>query len=144
MSRRLFAILLLFLTSAAVGADPVPTYVRFPLSFNWEGMRCRIPNGEVTPDKRYVLVHAFLSSEKPVEAVGWQNLVSIVNKQGEVRGPTPDCGVDSGNGLVITMGQFPLKAGREVQMLLIFTIHEDELPVRLELGDGTRTVLVER
>ncbi|CAN0138627.1 unnamed protein product, partial [Phaeothamnion confervicola] len=118
--------------------------VRFPLAFNWEGMRCRIPNGEVTPDKRYVLVHAFLSSEKPVEAVAWQNLVSIVNKQGEVRGPTPDCGVDSGNGLVITMGQFPLKAGREVQMLLIFTIHEDELPVRLELGDGTRTVLVER
>ena len=125
-------------------ATPVAADLRFPLDFRWEGMRCRVPNGEITPDQRTVLVHAFLSCPQAVKAVPWQNLFTLVNCRGEELRPSGDCGVDSGTGLAITTGSFPLAGGREVRLLIYFSIHPDELPVRLLLPDGSRTVIVER
>jgi hypothetical protein len=129
---------LLGLAPTFAGTPPVTRH--FPLNFRWEGIDVRVPNGEITPDQRTILVHAFLTSPQSVNSVSWQTLFTLVNRKGEELRPSSDCGVDSGNGMVITMGSFPLPAEREVRLLIYFPIHADELPVHLRLPDDSETV----
>lgn len=125
-------------------AQDTPRVVKTPYTFRVEDLEIRVPNLEVTRDQRYVLVHAFvrsLSGKK--QRVAWQGFFTVLTAQGESLRPSPDCGVDSGTGLHITMGEFEVDR-KPSRMLVYFPLARGELPVRLEFPDGAVTAPTSR
>ena len=140
--------LLLFLLalSGPARADtpsPTPTpppAARFPYTYTEDGVEIRVPNLEVTPDRRNVLVHAYLTNNNAQpSSIYWQHYFTVINSKGESVRPASDCGEDFGNGLVHTMGIFSIPAGKKVRVMIYFPIEPDEVPIRLQFSDGAIT-----
>lgn len=114
------------------------TFARFPVTLDDDpDMFIRVNNAEATREHRNLLVHAFLKPRpnKKVTAVEWQNLFSLVNAAGEELRPSGDCGVDTGTGMHITMGNFPLAERGETRIMVYFNLGPADFPVRLKLRD---------
>lgn len=118
--------------------------VKTPYTFTVGSIEVKCQNMEVTRDKRYALVHAFarsLSGKK--ERASWQGWFTLITAKGEELRCSPDCGVDSGTGQHITMGEFEVER-KPSKLLIYFNLASGELPVRLLFGDGAVTAPTSR
>jgi len=133
--------LILCLTLAVCAQERV---VKTPYTFKAGAIEVKCQNMEVTRDKRYALVHAYarsLSGKK--ERCSWQDWFTVVTAKGEELRCSPDCGVDSGTGQHITMGEFEVDK-KPSRLLIYFNLAEGELPVRLRFEDGAVTAPASR
>ncbi len=128
--------LILLLTACCFAQDKV---VKTPYTFNVGPLEVKCQNMEVTRDKRYALVHAFVrSTSGKKERCSWQGWFTVVTAKGEELRCSPDCGVDSGTGQHITMGEFEVDR-KPSRLLIYFNLAPDETPVRLKFEDGAVT-----
>lgn len=100
-----------------------------PTSWTEQGVEITLINPERTPDRRYVLVHLKLQAQLDVGAFSWQGLCQVRNRAGELLPQAGDCGVD----MRITTGQFALKKGKRVALLLYYFARPEDFPVQVEI-----------
>ena len=103
----------------------------FPYGWEEQGVKITLINPEVTPDKRYVLVHLRLQPTMDVAAFRWQNLVQVINKDGQAVPQANDCGADEH----ITMGEFLLHKGRKTSLMLYYLSQPSDFPVQIQVND---------
>lgn len=103
----------------------------FPHTWEEQGVKVTLVNPEVTPDRRYVLVHLRLQPTIDVAYFRWQSLVRVVNRAGETVPQANDCGVDH----KLTLGDFPLRKGRRTEVLMYYLAQPSDFPVQIWVGD---------
>jgi hypothetical protein len=103
----------------------------FPYSWEEQGVKITLVHPEVTRDKRYVLVHLRVQASMDVAAFRWQNLVQVINREGQSVSQANDCGVDRR----ITMGQFLLRKGQKSEVLLYYLSQPADFPVQIMVGE---------
>jgi hypothetical protein len=144
---RSFKLLVFFWVLLLVGvALAEPKTATFPWSFKRDGLKFRVSNTEVTSTNANVLVHLFVlrETDKAAKELSWQSLFELETKSGQLLSCSSDCGVDSGNGLQISMGPVPLRDRWETRFMIYFNVNAADFPVRLHLPDDTLTAWIPR
>ena len=135
-------LLFVFLLTGAGWAEPKPA--SFPWTFKRDGLKFRVSNVEVTSTNANVLVHLFVlrDTDKAPKELSWQSLFELETKSGQLLSCSSDCGVDSGNGLQISMGTVPLRDRWETRFMIYFNVNAADFPVRVHLPDETLTTWI--
>lgn len=117
---------------------------KYPLEIEFEGVKVQILNWEFAQKKRMLIVHAALKSQSRDEVYfPWQELFTMETADERRFRPNYDALVDrNGAGLTRTVGDFPLAAGRKARLSVLFLLGEKDLPARLLLPDGRRSILI--
>lgn len=115
------------------------------LTFTHDQVEVQLLNWELTRDKQTLLVHAKLKS---VSRSGlyfyWKDLFRAESASGSSKGSNFDALVDrNGAGLTRTVAEFQLAPRERARITIPFLLNEDDLPLRLVLPDGRRSVLIE-
>lgn len=105
--------------------------LKFPYTWEEQGVRCTFINPEYTRDKHYVIAHLTLRPSVPVAAFRWQGLVRVVNVRGEAVPQAGDCKFDQS----ITTGMPPLAKDKTIPLLMYWLAQPDDFPVQIYVGD---------
>lgn len=105
--------------------------LKFPYTWEEQGVRCTFLNPEYTRDKRYVIAHLSLRPTVDVAAFEWQGLITVKNKLGESVPQAGDCKFDQS----ITTGPPPLQKGKTVPVLMYWLAQPGDFPVQVYVGD---------
>lgn len=110
----------------------------YPLTLEFQQTRVEILNWELTRDKKWLLVHAKLTSlsSAPLR-FPWRDLITLEGADGSSYSPNYDALVDrNGGGLTRTVGDFQIDPRDRVRISVPFIVSPEELPARLKLPDG--------
>ena len=105
--------------------------LKFPYTWEEQGVRCTFINPEYTRDKHYVIAHLTLRPSVPVAAFQWQGLVRVVNLRGDGVPQAGDCKFDQS----ITTGFPPLAKDKTIPLLMYWLTQPDDFPVQIFVGD---------
>lgn len=105
--------------------------LRFPYTWEEQGVRCTLINPEYTRDKKYVIAHLSLRPSVNVSAFQWQGLVTVKNRLGESVPQAGDCKFDQS----ITYGQPPLAKDKTIPVLMYWLAQPSDFPVQIYVGE---------
>ncbi len=105
--------------------------LKFPYTWEEQGVRCTFINPEYTRDKHYVIAHLSLRPRVEVSAFQWQGLVTVKNKLGESVQQAGDCKFDQS----ITTGYPPLKKDQTIPVLMYWLAQPNDFPVQIYVGE---------
>ena len=138
------SVLLIVTVLLLIGPTIADELWRTPLTLEHQEVRVDLLNWELTRDRKTLLLHAKLQSvSKDPLYFDWRNFIKFETAEGKTFGPNFDALVDrNGAGLTRTVGEFRLIPREKARITIPFLLGEDELPARLVLPDGRRSVLV--
>lgn len=105
--------------------------LKFPYSWEEQGVSCTFINPEYTRDKHYVIAHLNLRPRVPVAAFRWQGLVNVINAQGQPVPQAGDCKFDQS----ITTGMPPLAKDKTIPLLMYWLAQPSDFPVQIYVGE---------
>ena len=105
--------------------------LKWPYTWESHGVRLTLVNPEVTPDRRYVLVHLRLRGLIEQGSFDWQNQVVVLNCKGETIPQASDCGVND----TITKGSFRVSKDKNYRVLFYYFAEKADFPCQLQVGE---------
>lgn len=105
--------------------------LRFPYTWEEQGVRCTFLNPEYTRDKHYVIAHLTVRAQAEVSSFQWRGLITVKNKQGETVPQANDCKFDQS----ITTGDPPLPKGKTLPVLMYWLAQPSDFPVQIYVGE---------
>ncbi|MFN8609541.1 MAG: hypothetical protein U0931_18525 [Vulcanimicrobiota bacterium] len=105
--------------------------LKFPYTWEEQGVRCTFINPEYTRDKHYVIAHLTLRPRVNVAAFQWHGLVSVINAQGQSVPQANDCKFDQS----ITTGMPALAKDKTIPLLMYWLAQPSDFPVQIYVGE---------
>jgi hypothetical protein len=105
--------------------------IHWPYTWESHGVRLTLVNPEVTPDKRYILVHLRLRGLIEQGSFDWQNQVTVLNREGQPVPQAGDCGVND----TITKGPFRVSKDKNYRVLFYYFAQASDFPCQLQVGE---------
>lgn len=117
---------------------------KYPLTFEHEEVQVQVLNWEFAQSKKMLIVHCILRSQRRESTYfRWQNLFTLETPDERRFTPNFDALVDrNGAGLTRTVGDFSLGGHEKVRISIPFLLGDSDLPARLILPEGRRSVLI--